>query len=183
MDRLLLNSRRRFLTQAAATTFGLYFIAPVAAVTNSAIPRTLAFENLHTGERLRATYWSSGHYDDSALEELAFVLRDHRTGDVKRLDSRLFDVLHRLQSELGFRDAYQVISGYRSPKTNEMLRNSGRDVVKNSFHTRGQAVDVRVAGVPLTTLRDTAKRLRRGGVGYYAKSKFIHIDVGRVRFW
>ncbi|MDH3377212.1 MAG: DUF882 domain-containing protein [Gammaproteobacteria bacterium] len=183
MNRSLISSRRLFLTQATAAVFGLQFAAPVAAATNSAMPRTLAFENLHTGERLRATYWSRGHYEDSALEELAYVLRDHRTGDVKRLDSRLFDVLHLLQSKLGFRDAYQVISGYRSPKTNEMLLNSGRGVVKNSFHTRGQAVDVRVAGLPLTSLRDTAKRLRRGGVGYYPKNQFIHIDVGRVRFW
>jgi len=117
------------------------------------------------------------------LREVARVLRDHRTGIEGAIDPKLLDLLHALRAVLGTSRAFQVISGYRSPATNQMLAASSRGVARDSLHTRGMAIDIRIPGVALEHLRDAAMRLKGGGVGYYAQSNFVHVDVGRVRSW
>ena len=111
------------------------------------------------------------------------MLRDFRTGEARQIDRRLLDLLWRLRTALDTTEPYEVISGYRSPKTNAMLRREGRGVSRVSLHMQAMAIDVRVPGCSLTALRDAALALRLGGVGYYGSSDFVHVDVGRVRFW
>jgi uncharacterized protein YcbK (DUF882 family) len=146
-------------------------------------PRALAFRNLHTDETVDATYWVDGRHDPDALRQIDWVLRDFRTGEARPIESRLLDLLWELRGALDTTEPYEVISGYRSPSTNAMLRRSGRGVARGSLHTRAMAIDVRVPGQPVAKLRAAALALRRGGVGYYPASGFVHVDVGRVRFW
>jgi uncharacterized protein YcbK (DUF882 family) len=173
-------NRRNFLKFAAGLGV-LPYTGLVAA--NPSEHRLLAFRNLHTGEKLKATYWRNGHYDDSALEDINHVLRDHRTGDVYPMEPALLDLLFVLGGTVRAREAFQVISGYRSPKTNARLRKASNGVARRSLHMQGKAIDIRVPGVPLKELYQQARSLRAGGVGYYAASNFIHVDTGRVRYW
>ena len=123
-------------------------------------------------------------YDSAALTRVDRVLRDWRKDDVHAYDPRLLDLLRDLLISLGRPDAeIQVICGYRTPATNESLRQSGHGVAQHSMHMQAMAIDIRVPGVPTAALRDAALRLGRGGVGYYAASDFVHVDVGRVRRW
>ncbi|MGQ9365997.1 DUF882 domain-containing protein [Azospirillum sp. A39] len=146
--------------------------------------RHLHLLNLHTGERLQGDYWSKGQYLRSGVRAFSRLLRDHRTGEVHPIDPRLFDLLHQLQRRLGFRGPVHVISGYRSPATNALLREADTDgVAKFSYHMQGKAIDLRIPGVPLRTLHRAALSLRSGGVGYYSSSNFVHMDVGPVRRW
>ena len=145
--------------------------------------RTLAFRNLHTGESLRTTFWAQGNYLDDELQAVNHVMRDHRSGDVHPMDPKLLDLLYALQQSVAVNGAFHIISGYRSPRTNQKLRAQGGGVAKKSLHMQGKAIDIRLPGCPLARLRDAAMALRAGGVGYYAKSDFIHIDTGRVRRW
>jgi uncharacterized protein YcbK (DUF882 family) len=172
--------RRRFLALGAA---GLVCAAglPARAATGA---REIAFENLHTGETLRATYWENGAYVDGALGEIDRILRDFRTGEVAPIDPALIDLLVALRGTVESDKAFGVISGYRSPRTNAMLRSTGGGgVARRSLHTVGMAIDIRLPGVRLKDLRTAALSLKRGGVGYYPKSNFVHVDTGRVRFW
>lgn len=146
-------------------------------------PRSLAFDNLHTGEKMVVEYCASGIYVPQALASVNQLLRDFRTGDVGPIDAGLLDLLHGLAALTGSRRPFQVISGYRSPATNEALRQRSSGVARDSLHTVGQAIDIRLADVPLATLRDAARSMRSGGVGYYAASNFVHVDTGRVRAW
>lgn len=157
--------------------------APVLARIPWQTERSLAFYNLHTGEATLATYWADGRYLPSELAQINYLLRDFRSGEVKPIDVRLLDMLHTLRRKMDSREALHVISGYRSPKTNAKLAEAGRGVAKRSMHMRGMAIDIRLPGRPLADLRQAAKSLRLGGVGYYPKSNFIHVDVGRVRSW
>jgi uncharacterized protein YcbK (DUF882 family) len=146
--------------------------------------RHLRLYNTHTGERIDVVYRRGDAYVADAVSTLEHYLRDHRTGDIHPFDPRLFDVLSDLAEAAGKPDGeFQVISGYRSPKTNEMLRGRTTGVAKKSLHMQAQAIDVRLAGVETSKLRDVALGLKRGGVGYYPDSDFIHVDVGRVRRW
>ena len=123
-------------------------------------------------------------YDPAALNTLNHFLRDHYSGEVGRIDPQLHDLLHALRQSLGTREPFQVISGYRCPATNDRLRRTrGGGVASRSLHMDGRAIDVRLPGVTLTTLRDAAWSLQAGGVGYYAASQFVHVDTGRVRRW
>lgn len=146
-------------------------------------PRALAFRNLHTGESVDVVYRADGQVDSGALREIDWVLRDFRAGEARPVDRRLLDLLWRLRTELGTEEPYEVVSGYRSPATNAMLAREGHGVSRVSLHMRAMAIDVRVPDRPLTALRDTALALRLGGVGYYPASNFVHVDVGRVRWW
>jgi uncharacterized protein YcbK (DUF882 family) len=180
-------SRRKFVLCSAAATLAA-LIAPQALTARGGDPiggevRILHFHNLHTGETLRATYWEHGRYVPDALAGIDLLLRDHRRDAVHPIDTGLLDTLHTLQSALGFDGPYEVISGYRSPETNEMLRSQGRAVAERSLHTEGKAIDVSVPGIDLHHLRDVALALEAGGVGHYANPGFLHIDVGRVRTW
>jgi uncharacterized protein YcbK (DUF882 family) len=145
--------------------------------------RTLAFRNLHTGESLRTTFWTQGRYLSDELTAVNQVLRDHRSGEVHAMDPKLLDLLYALQQSVGVNGAFHIISGYRSPKTNQKLRSQGGGVAKKSLHMQGKAIDIRLPGCQLDRLRDAALALQAGGVGYYAKSDFIHLDTGRVRRW
>lgn len=158
-------------------------IKPDAAIMPQPAAKSLTFLNLHTGERLQSTYWEGGSYIDEACAEIDVVLRDFRTGDVAPIDRSLFDLLHTLHRRLDADTPFHVISGYRSPKTNAVLAARNGGVAKKSLHMRGMAIDIRLPGRELTDLRHAALNLKRGGVGFYPRSDFVHVDVGRVRFW
>jgi uncharacterized protein YcbK (DUF882 family) len=145
--------------------------------------RVLALRSLHTGEFVRATYWAAGRYVRDGLTEIDRLLRDHRSNTVHPIDRRLLDVLGALRDRLDTREAFEIISGYRSPATNARLVASTRGVAPTSLHLAGMAVDLRVPGRPLQKVRDAAAALGAGGVGFYPASNFVHIDVGRVRYW
>ena len=138
----------------------------------------------HTGERLNIVYRRGNQYIPQALDQLDHYLRDHRTGDVHHYDPRVFDLLHDLTTELGEPDGeVDVVCGYRTPWSNEFLRSHGHGVAAHSLHMQAMAIDIRLPGIKTATLRDAALALHRGGVGYYASSEFVHVDVGRVRRW
>jgi uncharacterized protein YcbK (DUF882 family) len=145
--------------------------------------RKVALHNLHTNEDISITYWQDGGYLPDALAEVNHVLRDFRTGDVHDIHPELLDLLHTLTGELALDAPLQVISGYRSPKTNARLAASSRGVAHHSLHMEGKAIDIRAPGVPLARLHQTALRLGAGGVGYYPSSDFVHVDIGPVRHW
>jgi uncharacterized protein YcbK (DUF882 family) len=138
----------------------------------------------HTGEHLNIVYRNGEGYDQESLVRLNRYLRDHRTGEIHEYDPRVFDLLHDLTASRGDSDLeIDVICGYRTPWSNEFLRAHGHGVARRSLHMQAMAIDIRVPGIPTTQLRDAALALRRGGVGYYAVSNFVHVDVGRVRRW
>jgi uncharacterized protein YcbK (DUF882 family) len=146
-------------------------------------PRELSLHNLHTGERLAVRYFDNGNYLPVALGQCNHLLRDHRSNQVASIDQRLFDQLHVLAVAAGREPRYEIISGYRSPASNAQLRASSKGVAERSLHTAGRAIDVRLAGVACSQLRDLALEQRQGGVGYYRRSDFVHLDTGRVRSW
>ncbi|MDJ0807347.1 MAG: DUF882 domain-containing protein [Gammaproteobacteria bacterium] len=175
-------NRRQFLAGCAA--FAGTALAPtVFASVNPKPERQLAFRHLHTGEKIKLTYWAEGDYLADSLQEINHLLRDHRTGDVAQMDRALMDLLYSLQNRLDRQGEFQIISGYRSPKTNKMLRSQSSGVAKKSLHMQGRAIDIRLSGTELKHLRRAAIDLKLGGVGYYPKSNFIHVDTGRVRNW
>ena len=145
--------------------------------------RRLQLRNLHTGENLKATYWADGKYISETMRDVAYFLRDHRTGDKHRIDAGLMDILHDLQLRIGGRNEFHVVSGYRSPKTNKMLGSRSGAVAKNSLHMHGKAIDIRLPGTNLSKLRKAALSMHAGGVGYYPQANFIHVDTGRFRTW
>ncbi len=169
------------------TAFGLTLAsaAPVSQGNIATETRELSFYHTHTGKRLTVTYWEDGNYVVSALDEINVFLSDFRTGDLVEMDPELLDIIYDARESLGSSATYQVISAYRSPQTNEMLRNrsASSGVARTSQHLLGKAIDVRLEGVDSAQLRDAAISLQRGGVGYYQDSDFVHMDTGRVRRW
>jgi uncharacterized protein YcbK (DUF882 family) len=174
-------SRRRFLYLGTAAVAGL--LAPATAWAAAPGARALALRSVHTGEFVRATYWAAGQYVREGLSQIDRLLRDHRTDLVHPIDRRLLGTLDELRDNLDTTEPFEVISGYRSPATNAMLVATSSGVASGSLHVAGMAIDIRVPGRPLRAVRDAAKALRAGGVGYYADSNFVHVDVGRVRYW
>jgi uncharacterized protein YcbK (DUF882 family) len=145
---------------------------------------TLSFHHTHTSESLYITYRIGENYQTRALKKLNYFLRDHHTDAVTVIDPRLFDLLHALQHKVGNPDGtFEVVSGYRSPQTNARLRKASKRVAKRSLHMKGQALDVRLRKTKTSHLRDAAVQLRQGGVGYYRRSDFVHVDTGQVRRW
>jgi len=166
----------------------LVALAVTASVTppepvRAADARQLSFYHTHTHLNLDVVYYENGQYVDSALERINLFLKDFRTGEVTEINPELLDLLHDVRNELGSDSTFEVISAYRSPKTNEMLRATTSGVAKYSNHVKGNAIDVRLRGVRTKKLRETAMRMHRGGVGFYEKSDFVHMDTGPVRFW
>lgn len=145
--------------------------------------RALSFYHLHTGETLKVTYWAEGGHIPEALTEINHILRDFRTDEVSPIDVRLLDLLHRLREDLDTTKPYNIISGYRSPATNTKLARGSRGVASRSMHLVGKAIDVRLPGRPLRKLHRAAVAQKSGGVGFYPNSNFVHLDVGRVRYW
>ena len=154
-----------------------------AIISRQAYEKRLHFYNAHTGERLNVCYCANGRYLNDALARINYILRDFRTGDVKPIDFGLLDTLHSLSRKITRRCTFHIISGYRSPFTNARLRKKSRGVARNSYHMYGKAIDVFVPGYRLSKLRRQAVSLKAGGVGYYPRTGFLHLDVGPVRQW
>ncbi len=172
-------NRRIFLGAALAVAS-----TPTFARRNLDTHRVLSFHHLHTDERLTLTYRKGDHYQRSSLTRLDHFLRDFRTGDITAIDPKLFDLLFDIKQSLGHDDAvFEIVSGYRSPKTNAMLSRASSGVAKRSLHMSGKAIDIRLSDMPTRSIRDAALRLARGGVGYYSRSNFVHLDTGNVRQW
>jgi uncharacterized protein YcbK (DUF882 family) len=181
-------NRRRFLGMgAAATAAALVASRAQAAVAPKTAPeRVLSFFNTHTGERLKAAYCCGGVYQPEALKNINHILRDFRANEIKPIDPKLLDLLHELGGTLETDQPFHIISGYRSPQTNAILRERGgaqTGVASHSLHMDGKAIDIRLPGVKLDYLRGAARSLKLGGVGYYPSSNFVHVDTGRVRHW
>jgi uncharacterized protein YcbK (DUF882 family) len=154
-----------------------------AALAAATTPRQLDFYNLHTGESSSAVYWEGGRYLEDGLAEIDYALRDFRTGEVLSIDPNLLDLVHRLRLALECARPVHVISGYRSAATNAMLARRSKGVAKNSLHIKGKAIDLRLPERRLKDVRAAALALAGGGVGYYPKPDFVHMDTGRVRTW
>lgn len=175
-------TRRRFLALSLQLSAGFTLIDPLDAMA-ALLPRSpLRFKHTHTGERLVINPTPT-KLKSSDLEQLNYFLRDFRTDDIYPIDAQLLSVLHGIRALTGSKGMIEVISGYRSPKTNMQLRQNSGGVARKSLHLKGQAIDVRFSDVRTSKVRDAAIRLQRGGVGYYWKSDFVHIDTGRVRTW
>lgn len=176
-------SRRQWLHRGlVATAAAPSLVIPGRAL--AAAPRALALAHTHTHEDIDLVYAIGPRYEPTALQALDHFLRDHYSGEVGRIDPRLHDLLHAVRTVLQAREPFHVISGYRSPATNDRLqRTRGGGVATRSLHMDGRAIDVRLPGVPLADLRDAALSLKGGGVGYYPQERFVHLDTGRVRRW
>lgn len=174
--------RRKILTMGAGLGAAL-LVRPSMAKALKHSNRSVALHNLHTDEKLSATYWEHGQYLDDALGEINQVLRDHRTNEIHPIDPQLLDLLFSLNNKIGQKAPFHVISGYRSPATNSALRKASSKVAKHSYHMQGKAIDITVPGFELSELHKAALAMRKGGVGYYPASNFIHVDTGRVRSW
>lgn len=175
--------RRRLLAAGAAVLASSLLAPSQHARANAGPLRTLSFRHTHTGETLSLAYAAGGTYLSEGLARIDWFLRDFRNGEAHAIDPQLLDQLHALSALTRSKAAYEVISGYRSPATNESLQRRGGGVAKHSLHLEGRAIDVRLADVPLADLREAATSLKAGGVGYYPQSQFVHLDTGRVRRW
>jgi uncharacterized protein YcbK (DUF882 family) len=178
-------SRRRWLAAggsfAAATAAGL-LIGPAYAPAAVA-SRRLALTNLHTAEKLDLEFYRGDAYVADSLAAIQVLLRDYRNGEQHVIDPKLMDYLYDVARQIGVSPAFTVISGYRSPQTNEQLRERSSGVARHSMHMEGRAIDVRLAGVDCAVLAARARAMTRGGVGYYQKSDFVHLDTGAYRTW
>jgi uncharacterized protein YcbK (DUF882 family) len=179
-SRIVQTGDRLALPTAVALMVAFSVAGAIAA---EADERSLSFRHTHTGEELSVVYWADGDYVPAALDRINKFLRDFRTDEVTQIEPETLDILHDLYIATGSEGVYEVISGYRSPRTNKNLREQGRDVARRSLHMQGRAIDVRLTDVDTVKLRDLALEMKRGGVGYYKTSDFVHIDNGRVRRW
>ncbi len=175
-------TRRSFMTHVIPATVATTLL-PWQALASRGGERRLAFHSAHTGEGIDTVYRSATGYEPKGLADLNYILRDWRNGDVSSMNHDLLDLLHDLRASFGSNEPFHLISGYRSPGSNAMLASKSSGVARKSLHMRGMAVDIRLPGVALDDLRARAREMQRGGVGYYAKSGFVHMDTGRVRFW
>jgi uncharacterized protein YcbK (DUF882 family) len=186
-------SRRRFLSLSTGV------VAGVACLTTSSLARAstglsvdslgmggelrdLSLYNQNTQERLSTIFFTAGLYDQHSLKDLDHFMRDAHEDMTHAMDPRLMTMLYDLQTIFDKREI-QVISAYRTEKTNAMLRGTIPGVAKDSYHMKGQAVDIRIPGVDVALMRDVAKTLAVGGVGYYPEANFIHVDTGPIRYW
>ncbi len=181
----LINPRRRsFIKLSMGLVAAALTPLPALARARNLLDdeRQLHLYNLHTDERLNVLYCRNGTYDPTALKAIDHILRDHRTGEVRAIKPRLLDMLHGLSLKSGS-NRFHIISGYRSPATNSMLRKDGRKVASRSLHTRGMAVDIRMPDLDTALLYQVAIDMQSGGAGHYPGRNFVHVDVGPVRYW
>jgi uncharacterized protein YcbK (DUF882 family) len=182
------SDRRGFLKGGAIALAALGFWTPdlafASAPASMAIKgREMKLVNAHTGEKFTGEYWYNGKYLPDAFGEIKSVMKDHRTGERYPIDPRLMDIMYVMQHRLGNYTPFEVFSGYRSEKTNAKLRKGSHGVARHSLHMTGQACDLNLPGTSLSSVRNAAIKLNSGGVGYYARSNFVHVDTGRVRHW
>ncbi len=177
-----MRTRRNVLRAGSAVALATVATPALAKLANTD-HRDLSFDNLHTGEKLRVDYWVGGDYLPDALNEINYLLRDFRTNQVHEIEPKLLDLLNLLHRKMGSGAPFQVISGYRSPKTNAILHAHSHEVATHSLHMSGMAIDIRLSDRDLKDLHEAALAMRAGGVGYYPHSDFVHVDVGRVRRW
>jgi uncharacterized protein YcbK (DUF882 family) len=152
-------------------------------VLDTTSPRTLSLFNVNSNESLTVTYWADGAYRREALNQLNHFLRDSKTGEQTEMDPLLFDVLWHTEEVTGFHGTVDVLSGYRSPETNAWLASVSRGVARDSQHMNGNAMDIRFPDVPVFKIRQAARSLQMGGVGFYPRSGFVHLDTGPIRYW
>jgi len=178
-------NRRQFLQWSAASgLLGNSLMSQAATLwTPQQEARTLRMLNLHTGERANVTYWEKGEYLVDGLAELYLLMRDHRQNLIAAIDVGVLDQLHCINQLVGNDQEVYLISGYRSPKTNDMLRGKSHNVAKHSLHMKGQAIDFRIPKMNLRHVHKAALASADGGVGYYPRSGYLHLDVGRKRRW
>ena len=157
------------------------FVKPASAI--SFAPRAVWLYNTHTGESLRTVYWADGHYIREAVKDINWILRDHYSNAVRPMNAMVLDVLGMLRHRLESNEPFQIVCGYRTPATNAMLRSRSGGVARHSYHIPGMAIDLRSEGRTTRQVRDAAMSLRAGGVGYYPRSNFVHVDCGPVRHW
>lgn len=154
-----------------------------ASKATKVISRDLHFFNPHTGEKVDVTYFTRGRYLTSAMRDINHIFRDHRTGAIKPIDPNLLDSLYALSRKLEVKGPFHIISGYRTPETNAMLRRESSQVAQKSYHIKGKAADIRVPGRSLSIVHRAAVGIKAGGVGYYPDDGFVHIDTGEIRYW
>ena len=182
-------SRRSMLRAGGAAVFSASIARPALAAPalvglRDTGARTLSFNCYNSGEQLKATtYWADGKYIPDALTEINYALRDDRSGEVHVIEPKVLDLIHQIGKKLDTNCHFELYSGYRSPKTNAMLRRLNSEVATHSLHTEGEAVDITLPGRSLEQLHRTALAMQAGGVGYYPDAEFVHVDVGRVRQW
>lgn len=175
--------RRKFLLKAGMTTAGL-ILGPELAQAAMKRDRLLMMSNPHTGEKIRTVYWTPRDgYIRESLASVSHFMRDFRQNQIKPIDPRLLDIVHAISLNIGRNRRFEVMSGYRSPKTNRMLSRRSRNVARKSYHMRGKAVDFQVKNISARHLRRVALAVGRGGVGYYPGARYIHVDTGAVRTW
>ena len=179
-----ISSRRSFLLKSTQIVLGLAVVStPSISCAKALGKRSLAFYHTHTQQELILTYAWGKTYNPKALAQINQFLRDNQTGQSHPIDPRLLDILWGIQGEMGRKGVYEVISGFRSPKTNGKLRRTSSGVAGHSLHMKGQAIDVRFSGSDTDQIQQCALEMRSGGVGYYAKADFVHLDTGEFRTW
>ena len=177
-------TRRSFLLKSAQVAIGLAVVS-VPEIGTATVPkkRSLTLLHTHTNQHLEVTYAWGGKYNPFALAKINKFLRDYKTGQTYPIDPKLLDILWAIQQEMGRKGVYEVISGFRSPQTNGRMRRKGAGVARNSLHMKGKAIDIRFPGISTNQIQQCAVEMQCGGVGYYAKSDFVHLDTGQFRTW
>lgn len=176
-------NRRSFIQGVGLLGLTTTAPAPLLAAAAKKMERTLSLYHIHTGEKKRITYWQDGAYLPEGILEASWFLRDFRKGEMKVIDKYLLDQLTVLKHLTENTAGFEVISGYRSPETNDHLFATTDGVSEDSLHMQGRAIDIRPYGCSLENLHTAAMQLRAGGVGYYPESNFLHLDSGRTQHW
>lgn len=180
-------SRRDVLKMAGVLTGSVGFLScglikPAFAITDEGAHR-ISFRHNRTGESFNGVYRVGNKYLPEAFDQISYILRDARNNEVFPIDPRTVDIMYVLQRMLDTNQPFQVLSGYRSPRTNALLARASYGVARNSLHMTGQAIDIRMEGASSRRIKNYATDLHAGGVGYYPHSDFVHIDSGNFRTW
>ncbi|MES2321986.1 MAG: DUF882 domain-containing protein [Pseudomonadota bacterium] len=178
-----MNPRRSFLKSSVVVASALGMPALARAAVAAPNERVLRLYNTHTGESLKSLFWAEGQFVPDALADINKLLRDHRNNSINPIDPQLLLLLDRVSAKFGSKDVLHVISGYRSPESNQKLAAASGGVAKHSMHLEGKAIDIRMPGRDLASLHKAALAAKGGGVGYYPDSQFVHMDTGRPRHW
>ena len=180
----LIDRRRFFKIGVQAALCSVFPVSAIASIDRLLMPeRNLFLFNTHTGEKLDVCYYFQGQYQPEAMERINYIFRDYRTEEIKPIHKGLLNLLYSVSMTLDRPTRIHIVSGYRSPETNAELRKKSKRVAKNSLHIKGEAADIRIPGYDTRWLRNVCVNLKAGGVGYYRKSEFVHVDIGIVRYW